>query len=173
VLGSGLLAEDRDVERHPDAVHSGDVVIVRPESELFYVNADNVHAAIRSHIIGRTRAVVLDLESVPAIDFTATEMLRTLDDELTSSGVRLAIASEAGQVGDLLRQAGAGHLVDKVHPSVDSAVRALAAGLDRRGRTERGRGARGGAARRPARRQLGTRARHRAPLGSPAAGRGP
>jgi MFS superfamily sulfate permease-like transporter len=65
---------------------------------------------------------------VPAIDFTATEMMRTLDDELTSGGVRLAIAREAGQVGDLLRQAGAGHLVDKVHPSVDSAVEALAAG---------------------------------------------
>ena len=64
---------------------------------------------------------------MPAIDFTATEMMRTLDDELTSGGVRLAIAREAGQVGDLLRQAGAGHLVDKVHPSVDSAVRALAA----------------------------------------------
>ena len=115
-----------DVERHPDALTSGDVVIVRPESELFYVNADNVHAAISSHITDRTRAVVLDLEAVPAIDFTATEMLRTLDDELTSSGVHLAIAREAGQVGDLLRQAGAGHLVDKVHPSVDSAVRALA-----------------------------------------------
>jgi MFS superfamily sulfate permease-like transporter len=100
-----------DVERDPDAVRSVDVVVVRPESELFYVNADNVHAAINSHITDRTRAVVLDLESVPAIDFTATEMLRTLDDELTSSGVRLVIAREAGQVGDLLRQAGAGHLV--------------------------------------------------------------
>ena len=33
-----------------------------------------------------TRAVVLDLESVPAIDFTATEMLRELDDELDEAG---------------------------------------------------------------------------------------
>jgi hypothetical protein len=40
--------------------------------------------------------------------------------------VRLAIAREAGKVGDLLRQAGAGHLVDKVHSSVDAAARALA-----------------------------------------------
>ena len=89
---------------------------------------DNVHDAISSHLTDRTTGVVLDLESVPAIDFTATEMLRALDDELTARGVRLAIAREAGQVGDLLRQAGAGHLVDKVHPSVSSAVDALAAG---------------------------------------------
>ena len=116
-----------DVERHPDAVRSGDIVIVRPESELFYVNADTVHAAINSHVTDPPRAVVLDLEPVPAIDFPPTEMLRTLEDELTSRGVRLAIAREAGQVGDLLRQAGAGHLVDMVHPSVDSAVHALAA----------------------------------------------
>jgi anti-anti-sigma factor len=117
-----------DVERHPDAVTSSDVLIVRPESELFYVNADNVHDAISSHVTDGTTGVVLDLESVPAIDFTATEMLRTLDDELTSRGVRLAFAREAGQVADLLRQAGAGHLVDKVHPTVTSAVAALAAG---------------------------------------------
>jgi high affinity sulfate transporter 1 len=116
-----------DVERHPDAVTSSGVLIVRPESELFYVNADNVRDAISSHLTDNTTGVVLDLESVPAIDFTATEMLRALDDEMTNRGVRLVIAREAGQVSDLLRQAGASHLVDKVHPSVDSAVTALAA----------------------------------------------
>jgi len=116
-----------DVDRHTDAVTSHDVVVVRPEAELFYANADNVHAAISSHITTGTRAVVLDLESVPVIDVTATDMLLALDDELTSSGVRFGIAREAGQVGDLLRQAGAGRLVDNVYPSVDSAVRAFAA----------------------------------------------
>jgi anti-anti-sigma factor len=117
-----------DVERHPDAVSSNDTIVVRPESELFYANAENVHGAIRGNMTNRTRAVVLDLESVPAIDFTATEMLFALDDELTNRGVRLVIARESGQVGDVLRQAGAGHLIDDVFPSVEAALRALDGG---------------------------------------------
>ena len=116
-----------DVDRHPDAVSSDDVIVVRPEAGLFYANADNVHANISTLITSLTRAIVLDLESVPAIDFTAAEMLLALDDELTNGGVRLAIAREAGQVGDLLHQAGAGSLADNVYSSVDSAVSALAA----------------------------------------------
>ena len=85
-----------------------DVVVVRPEAELFYANADNVHTAISDQLTDRTRAVVLDLESVPAIDFTATEMLLALDAELTSRASSSPIAREAGQVGDVLRQAGPG-----------------------------------------------------------------
>jgi SulP family sulfate permease len=115
-----------DVRRHPDAESDTDVLVVRPEAELFYANADNVHAAITGHITDGTSAVVLDLATVPSIDVTAAEMLLGLSDDLTSRGVRLAIAREAGQVGDLLQQAGARALVDNVYASVDSAVQALA-----------------------------------------------
>jgi sulfate permease, SulP family len=114
-----------DVERHVDAVSSNEIVVVRPEAELFYANADNVHAAISRHLTSETRVVVLDLESVPAIDVTATEMLVDLADDLKNSGVRLGIARETGQVGDLMRQAGAGQFVDTVYPSVEAALRAL------------------------------------------------
>jgi SulP family sulfate permease len=115
-----------DVDRHPDADSTDGVLVVRPEAELFYANADNVHAAINGHLTNETRAVVLDLGSVPSIDMTAIEMLLALDDELTTGGMQLGIARETGQVGDLLRQAGAGQLADNVHPSVDSAVRSVA-----------------------------------------------
>jgi SulP family sulfate permease len=114
-----------DLDRHPEAVSRDDIVVVRPEAELFYANADNVHIAIIDQLTDRTRAVVLDLASVPAIDSTATEMLLALHAELKSKGIKLAVAREAGQVGDVLRQAGARRLADDVQPSVDAAVRAL------------------------------------------------
>jgi high affinity sulfate transporter 1 len=111
-----------DLDRHPDARPAPGILVVRPESGLFYANADNVHAAIRDRLAADTHTVVLDLESVPVIDVTATEMLGELDDELTRAGRRLLIAREVGQVRDVLRHAGAERLAARIHPSVDDAV---------------------------------------------------
>lgn len=113
-----------DLDRHPDAIPAPGVLVVRPEAGLFYANADNVHAAIRESIDDDTRAVVLDLESVPVIDVTAAQMLVDLHDELARVGLRLLIAREVGQIRDVLRHAGAERLTDHVHPSVDDAVQA-------------------------------------------------
>ena len=115
-----------DVDRHPDARPVPGVVAVRPESGLFYANADTVHASILRHLDAATTLVVLDFESVPVIDVTAAEMLSQLDDELRARGIRLAIARDIGQVRDLLAHAGDPRLLDHVHPTVDDAVRSLA-----------------------------------------------
>lgn len=114
-----------DLDRHADAVPANDVVVVRPESGLFYANADNVHAAVRARLDAHTLAVVLDAESIPVIDVTATDMLTQLADELDRRGVRLLIARDVGQVRDLLHQAGATGLVDHIYPTVDAAVTAV------------------------------------------------
>jgi MFS superfamily sulfate permease-like transporter len=111
-----------DIDRHTDAVRSDDVLVLRPESGLFFANADNVHDAILGRLTDGTRAVVLDLESVPAIDVTAARMLVNLDDELTRSHRRLLIAREVGQIRDVLRHAGAEQLVERVASTVDDAV---------------------------------------------------
>ncbi len=113
-----------DINRHPEAVPADAVVVVRPESGLFYGNADNVHAAIREQTADDTRAVVIDAETVPAIDVTAVTMLIDLRDELAARGIRLLIARDIGQVRDLLATAGGATLVEHFHASVDDAVNA-------------------------------------------------
>ncbi len=113
-----------DVSRHPDATEADGIVVVRPESGLFYGNADNVHAAIRDRLDDGTRAVVVDAETIPAIDVTAVNMIVDLRDELTARGVRLYIARDVGQVRDLLERAGAATLIEHLYPSVDQAVTA-------------------------------------------------
>jgi SulP family sulfate permease len=113
-----------DLDRHGDAVVDDGLLVVRPESELFYGNADNVHGAIRARVTPATRAVVLDAESVPVIDVTATGMLGELSDELAELGIPLLIARDVGQVRDILARAGVASLSEHLYPTVEAAVAA-------------------------------------------------
>ena len=75
VLGKDPGGDGRwsDLERHPDNEREPGIVVLRPESALFFANADAVRDAIRSRVEEDTRAVVLDAETVPTIDVTARE----------------------------------------------------------------------------------------------------
>ena len=65
-------------------------------------NADAVRDAIRACSSGAT-AVVIDAETVPAIDVTAVTMLVALAQDLRRDGVELVLARDIGPVHDLLR----------------------------------------------------------------------
>ena len=112
-----------DRDRHPDADVPPGVAILRPESELFFANADRIRRAILDAATSGVTAVILDLETVPSIDLTATTMLREVGETLAGRGVRLIIARDIGQVRDILR------LDEKaatsVYATVEEAVRAV------------------------------------------------
>ncbi len=112
-----------DQERDGNATEVGGVLVLRPESGLFYANADNVRADVTSRLTDATTGVVLDLADVPVIDVTAVAMLVDLADELDRRHVRLAFARDIGQVRDVLAAAGASQLADRSHPTVEAAVR--------------------------------------------------
>ena len=77
--------------------------MLRCESALFFANADAVRDAIRANIDEHTRAVVLDAETVPAIDVTAVTMLAELAKNLRHDGVELAVARDFAGVRELVR----------------------------------------------------------------------
>ncbi len=81
------------------------------------------------HAIGPdVRAIVLDAETVPFIDVTASEMLLRLREDLAARGVTLVLARGVGQVRDVLeRSVEADALAPSVYPSVAEAVAALQA----------------------------------------------
>jgi sulfate permease, SulP family len=90
-----------------DATPRDDVVVLRPESGLFFANAEHVRLAILAQARRKTvKAVVLDAETVPFIDVTAAEMLLQLRADLARDGVQLVLARDIGQVRDVLRRAG-------------------------------------------------------------------
>ena len=78
------------------------LAIVRIEGALFFANA----GAVRGRLLGAPsiHAVIVDAESIPDIDVTASETLLELADELTRREVRLWLAHDVGRVRDALRR---------------------------------------------------------------------
>lgn len=102
-LVPGTRDQYGDVRRHPENAVPGGVAILRVEGSLFFANAD----AVRERILAAVtqpgiRAIVLDAETIPAIDVTAGEMLTGLGDELAGRDVRLIVAHDVGRVRDAL-----------------------------------------------------------------------
>jgi MFS superfamily sulfate permease-like transporter len=114
-----------DTDRHPDAVATPGVEILRVESGLFFANAEFVRTHIQALASKRgTRAVIIDAETIPFVDITSVRMLDALGGTLASGGVRLALAKDIGQVRDLLpSESEAGNV--EVYDTIDEAVGAM------------------------------------------------
>ena len=73
----------------------------------------------------RSQLVVLDAQTTPAIDVTATEMLATLARDLHHQGITFAVAHDIGQTRDVLLTAGGDEHLLSGYATVDDAVAAL------------------------------------------------
>jgi sulfate permease, SulP family len=115
-----------DLDRHPDLAPDPAVLVLRVESGLFFANADHVRDVVRAGLTPATRAVVLDAQTAPFIDVTATGMLTQLAHDLGRRRVTLAIAHPLGQARDVLRTAADTARVPlTLHSDVDAAVAAI------------------------------------------------
>jgi high affinity sulfate transporter 1 len=123
-LAPGTTDQYSDIERHPDNAIPSGIAILRPESSLFFANADRIRDAIRSAAASDdVRIVILDLETVPDVDLTAAKMLVETREELAGRGVTLVYARDVGQVRDVLATQDAD--AARVYPSVAAAVEAI------------------------------------------------
>jgi MFS superfamily sulfate permease-like transporter len=114
-----------DVERNPDAAAVPGVVILRIESGLFFANADAVRESIRAKAADPdVKVVVLDAETIPAIDFTAAHMLIELNRDLQGQGKRIVLARQVGQVRDVITTESRATAIE-IYPSVRAAVDAV------------------------------------------------
>jgi sulfate permease, SulP family len=112
-----------DASTHPELVQRDDILVVRVEAGLFFANADHVRQQIRDRITTSTVAVVIDAETTPAVDVSATDMLIALAAELRRRDVQLLVAQGIGQIRDVLRHAGRDDdVLQTVYPTVDSAI---------------------------------------------------
>ncbi|HVX20327.1 MAG TPA: SulP family inorganic anion transporter [Acidimicrobiales bacterium] len=130
-LAPGTADHYVDLGRDPGAVAPDGLVVLRVESGLFFANADNVRAVVRGAAARPGVAgVVLDVESVPAIDVTAARMLGELLGDLRRDGVDLVLARSLGQVRDVLSVAEPDRPALPVYPTVRAAVAELRRGGD-------------------------------------------
>jgi len=95
-----------DCERHPDNELTPGVFIFRPESGLIYFNMDHVRDTILDRVRAETvppRLVVLDLSAAPRVDMHSAQMLGSLADELTATGIRVQAVEARSSVRERLR----------------------------------------------------------------------
>ena len=123
--GVWVDADRRAVLRKDGGTSVPGVLVVRPESGLFFANADAVRNHVRDLVAESSpRLVVLDTETVPFIDVDAAEMLATLRTDLDRLGARLVLARNVGQVRDELRAAVERDERPPVYADVDAAIEA-------------------------------------------------
>lgn len=126
VLARGPGGAWLDVERHADLQPDAGVRVLRVESGLYFANADHTRDAVRHAASSGVRAVVLDAQTAPFVDVTATQMLAQTAHDLDAQGIRLAVAHPIGQTRDILRAAATEHDTEiHVYPTIDEAVGAL------------------------------------------------
>jgi sulfate permease, SulP family len=119
-----------ELESHPDAREHPTTLVVRPDAELFFANAEAVAedvylAATESE--PPARAVVIDLELTYDLDVPAADALAQLAGRLAKAGIPLALARIQGPAVELLEQTGVIEAVgrDRVGGRVEDAVRAF------------------------------------------------
>jgi MFS superfamily sulfate permease-like transporter len=98
-----------DRERHPDNELIPGVLIFRPESGLIYFNMDHVRDTILDRVRAETIApalVVLDLSAAPRVDMHSAQMLGSLADELSATGIRVQAVEARSSVRERLRSEG-------------------------------------------------------------------
>src|SRR5882672_8548337 len=98
-----------DHERHPDNELIPGVMIFRPESGLMYFNMDHVRDTIVDRVRAETtppRLVVLDLSAAPRVDMHSAQMLGSMADELTATGIRVQAVEARSSVRERLRGEG-------------------------------------------------------------------
>ena len=128
--------------RYPQATELPGIVVFRWEAPLFFANCGQFRDQIRKLAHERTPGwIVVQCEAVTDIDVTASEVLKTLDEELNASGTQVAFVELRDRLQDLVRRYGLDSTLDQAHfyPSLDQALAAItSAPEDFPGRSDEG-----------------------------------
>jgi high affinity sulfate transporter 1 len=98
-----------DRERHPENERIPGILVVRPESGLFYFNVEHVRDAITERVrreVGPIELVVLDLSAAAYVDLQSAHTLAELAGELAASGVQMQVVEARSSVRERLRGEG-------------------------------------------------------------------
>lgn len=118
-----------DMGGHPDAVPVANMLIVRPEEPLFFVNAEAVLAQARHRVEAcqGLRRVILSLEESPDLDGTSLEAMADFAAWLDARGIELRVARLKDAARDALSRMALPQLPPQALDdwSVDDAVTAV------------------------------------------------
>lgn len=100
-----------DIQRHPDAKTFKGLLIARPETQLFFANAERMFTAIRNKLVAgqsisdqNIRCVIVSFEESPNLDSTSIEALRDFAKWTQVNNIRLLLARVKDPLRDELRR---------------------------------------------------------------------
>jgi SulP family sulfate permease len=96
-----------DIIHHPKATVIQGVLIARPESSLFFANAERIFGYIQKKI-ERTpdvQIIIISLEESPNLDSTSLEALRDFADTMQKRGIRLILARVKNPLREIFKTA--------------------------------------------------------------------
>jgi MFS superfamily sulfate permease-like transporter len=127
VLGRVGAHDYLSIERYPAALTQPDTLVLRPETPLFFANAQPLISAVRQRLLGQpaVRRLILSLEESPDLDGTTLEVLAEFSSWLAARGFELRVARLKERARDALVRANLPLLpaTRLDYSSVDDAVR--------------------------------------------------
>lgn len=84
------------------------ILSLRPDESLFFANAQFLEETITEAVYdrGQIAHVILQCSAVNEVDYSALEMLETLNEQLSDQGIKLHLSEVKGPVMDKLRRTG-------------------------------------------------------------------
>lgn len=116
-----------DILRHPNAITVPDVLIARPESALFFANAERIFSIIQHKInhLPNTKIVIISFEESDNLDSTSLESLENFVQIMQKRNIRVILARVKDSLRDIFQVANFPELPPSCYGgySVDDAVR--------------------------------------------------
>lgn len=133
----GVPGAYSDLARHPESMPVPDVLIIRPEAQLYYANAmtfsDRVKELVEEYETP-PRAIVVDASGQYGLDLTSADMLASLvkvlrgrEIEVYFGDVHQSVRDDASHT-DLIEIVGEGHFLSTLENAVTAAERKSAGG---------------------------------------------
>jgi SulP family sulfate permease len=96
-----------DITHHPKATAIQGVLIARPESSLFFANAERIFGYIQQKIerTPDTKIIIISLEESPNLDSTSLEALRDFADTMQKRSIQLILARVKDPLRDIFKTA--------------------------------------------------------------------
>ncbi len=120
-----------DILRHPTATTIPDVLIARPESALFFANAERIFTTIQNKIISlpTTKIVIISFEESDSLDSTSLEALEDFAQAMQKRNIQLILARVKDPLRDIFQVANLPELPTSCYGgySVDDAVKEIKA----------------------------------------------
>ena len=127
----GVSGVYSDLVRHPENVPVPGILIVRPDAQLYYANAQTFRSIVRDMIAQAASppsAVIIDASALDEIDYTTTEMFIEFVRQLRAKGIEVYVTDVHAPVLEGTDRAGlleAMGGMSHIFPTVDAAVNHL------------------------------------------------